>query len=156
MLVPAILYKEEIIREFKKLYYTEDLFLESGWLGQSHPRIEDESSPGYFQYAIIDNSRLLGYLSYQVNYYTSTAYNFDLLSFDKGNIIVGRDVFNKLEELISIFHRVEWHMAGGNHSERSYDRFCKKHNGKKHILKDALKDVKGNYRDDVIYEIVKE
>ena len=30
------------------------------------------------------------------------------------------------------------------------------HNGTKHILKDALKDNYGKYRDDVIYEIVKE
>lgn len=26
MLVPAILYKEEIIKEFQKLYYTDDMF----------------------------------------------------------------------------------------------------------------------------------
>ena len=63
-------------------------------------------------------------------------------------------MFNKLEELVSRLHRVEWRMVGGNPAERGYDSFCKRHNGTKHILKDAIKDRNGNYRDDVIYEIV--
>ena len=79
---------------------------------------------------------------------------FAIMSFDKGNFVVGKDVFDKMEELVELYHRVEWRMICGNPVERSYDRFCKKHNGKKHILKDAIKDKYGNYRDDVIYEIV--
>lgn len=46
-----------------------------------------------------------------------------------------------MEELVNIFHRVEWRMVGGNPVERSYDKFCKMHNGTKHILKDALGDM---------------
>ena len=53
------------------------------------------------------------------------------------------------------FHRVEWRMVGGNPSERSYDKFLKRHNGNKHILKDSIRDKYGNYRNDIIYEIVK-
>lgn len=34
MLVPAILYKEQIIKEFQTLYYTEDMMFESGCLNQ--------------------------------------------------------------------------------------------------------------------------
>ena len=45
-------------------------------------------------------------------------------------------------------------MIGGNPVERSYDKFCERHNGTKHVLKDALKDAEGNYRDSIIYEIV--
>jgi hypothetical protein len=45
-------------------------------------------------------------------------------------------------------------MVGGNPVERSYDRFCNKYGGTKHVLKDAMKDECGNYHDDIIYEIV--
>lgn len=156
MLVPAILYKEQIIKEFQTLYYTEDMMFESGCLNQWCPEIPEMPDEGRFDYAIVHNDKLIGYLSYQVDYYASKAYNFGLMSFDRGNITIGKDLFDKLEELVFRLHRIEWRMVGGNSVERSYDRFCEKHNGKKHILKDAIKDAKGNYRDDVIYEIVTE
>ena len=154
MLVPAILYKEQISKEFQRKFYTEDMFLETGSLYQWSPEILDNPADGQFDYAIIHNNKLIGYLSYRVDYYCSKVYNFGLMSFDKGNFVVGKDVFDKIEELVELYHRVEWRMICGNPVERSYDRFCKKHNGKKHILKDAIKDKYGNYRDDVIYEIV--
>ena len=68
--------------------------------------------------------------------------------------MVGKDVFDKLEELVSALHRVEWRAVGGNPACRGYDNFIKKHNGKKHILKDSIRDKDGNYHDDIIYEIV--
>lgn len=154
MLVPAILYKEQIKKNFQELYYTEDMFLETGSLGQWCTNISDTSSEGRFDYAIIQNDKLIGYLSYQVDYYVSKAYNFGLMSFDRGNVVVGKDLFHKMEELVSSFHRIEWRMVGGNPVERSYDRFCERHHGKKHILKDAIRDAEGKYRDDIIYEIV--
>ena len=36
----------------------------------------------------------------------------------------------------------------------SNDKFCKKHGGNKHILKDSVRDSHGNYHDDIIYEII--
>ena len=71
------------------------------------------------------------------------------------NIVVGKDVFDKLEELVNKFHRVEWRAVGGNPACRGYDNFIKRHNGNKHILKDCIRDKNGNYHDDIIYEIVK-
>ena len=155
MLVPAILYKEEIIKEFQKLYYTDDMLFETGCLEQWCPNISDIPKKGRFDYAITNKNKLIGYLSYQIDYYTSKAYNFGLMSFDRGNPIIGKDLFEKLKELVSTMHRVEWRMVGGNPVEKHYDKFCKKYNGNKHILKDSIKDKNGKYRDDIIYEIVK-
>lgn len=155
MLVPAILYKEEIIKEFQKLYYTDDMLFETGCLEQWCPNISDMPKEGRFDYAITNENKLIGYLSYQIDYYTSKAYNFGLMSFDRGNPIIGKDLFEKLKELVSTMHRVEWRMVGGNPVEKHYDKFCKKYNGNKHILKDSIKDKNGKYRDDIIYEIVK-
>ena len=154
MLVPAILFKSEIEDGFKKLFYTSDMFFESGSLNQCVPDITEDMGEGWFQYAIVTGEKVIGYLGYYVNYYTSNVYNFGLISFDKGNPLIGKDLFEKMEELVSRFHRIEWRMVGGNPVERSYDKFCKKHNGTKHVFKDTLKDAEGNYRDSIIYEIV--
>ena len=157
MLVPAILYKEQITKEFQKLFYTTDMMYETGCIEQWCPDIPKVPNEGQFSYAIVDSKdKLIGYLSYKVDYYCSKAYNFGLMSFDRGNFIIGRDLFKKMEELVSQLHKVEWRMVGGNPVEKHYDKFCFEHNGKKHILKDSIKDADGNYRDDIIYEIIKE
>ena len=155
MLVPAILHKEQIKKEFQKYFYTTDMLYETGGIENWIPQIAECPESWQFQYAIVDdNKKLIGYLGYSVDWYVSKVYNFGLFSFDRGNVLVGKDVFDKLEELVKIFHRVEWRAVGGNPACRGYDRFIKKHNGTKHILKDSIKDKNGEYHDDIIYEIV--
>lgn len=154
MLVPAILYRNEIAEEFQKLFYTQDMFYETGCLDQWTPEIPDNQEFGQFTYAIVNGEKLIGYLGYTVDYYNSKAYNFGLMSFDRGNPIIGKDLFDKIEELISELHRVEWRMISGNPVEKHYDKLIEMHNGKKHILKDSIKDKYGKYHDDIIYEIV--
>ena len=159
MLIPAIIKKNEILEAFKKYYYSDDMMYETGGLGNWSPDIKEETESGRFQYAIVDSEEnLLGYLDYHVDWYCSCASRFGLISFDRGNPIVGKDLFNELNKLINDYklHRIEWRMVGGNPVERSYDRFCNKHGGTKYILHDVLKDKYGNYRNDVIYEIITE
>ena len=157
MLVPAILYKEQIKKEFQKYYYTTDMVYETGCMCNWSPEIAECPNESQFQYAIVDkNEKLIGYLGYSVDWYASKAYNFGLFSFDRGNPLVGRDVFDKLEELIKTLHRVEWRAVGGNPACRGYDSFIERHNGTKHILKDSIKDKNGEYHDDIIYESVSE
>lgn len=156
MLIPAILYKEQIIKNMQKYFYTTDMMYETGCMKNWTPHIFDCPNESQFQYAIVDNEKLLGYLEYSVDWYISKADNFGLFSFDRGNVLVGKDVFDKLEELIKTLHRVEWRAVGGNPACRGYDNFIKRHNGTKHILKDSIKDKNGKYHDDIIYEIVSE
>ena len=157
MLAPAILYKEEITKGMQKYFYTDDMLYETGCMENWTPNIFDCPDGGQIQYAIVNsNNKLIGYLAYTIDWYTSKAYNFGLFSFDRGNPLIGKEVFNKLEELVSTLHRVEWRAVSGNPACRGYDAFIKRHNGNKHILKDAIKDSKGNYHDDIIYEIINE
>lgn len=155
MLVQAIEYKEQIMKEMQKYFHTIDMLYCNGGMENWVPEIVD--CPGWwqFQYAIIDkNENLIGYLEYAVDWYASKAYNFGLFSFSRGNVLIGRDVFEKLEELISTLHRVEWRAVSGNPACRAYDHFIKRHDGTKHVLKDSIKDKDGNYHDDIIYEVV--
>lgn len=158
MLIPAIVKKEEILNAFKTHYYTTDMMYETGGLYNWLPEIADNPDIGVFQYAVVSekDNKLIGYIAYTVDWYSSTASRFGIFSFDRGNITMGKDLFNELEKLIHEYklHRIEWRMVGGNPVERSYDKFCQKYNGKKHILTDAFKDKFGKYHDDIIYEII--
>ena len=155
MLVPAILYKDEIIKCMQKYFYTDDMMYAAGCMENWVPNIVESPEEGCYQWAMVDsNDKLIGFLVYRVDFYVSKAYNFGLFSFDRGNVLVGKDVYTKLEELVNTYHRVEWRAVSGNPACRGYDNFIKRHNGNKHILKDCIKDRKGDYHDDIIYEIV--
>lgn len=155
MLVPAITKKAELEEKFAQYLYAEDMFFYTGY---PHARVIPEisaDSEERFQWAIVDQGKVVGYLDYRVSLYNDSAYNFGLYSFDKGNIVVGRDLKEKIEQLVNKYHRVEWRMVGGNPVQRSYDRFCEKHGGRKIVLHDVCKDENGVYHDDIIYEIVR-
>ena len=157
MLIPAIIKKNEILEAFKRYYYSDEMMYETGSLSNWLPNIQEETEGNYFQYAIIgENEKLIGYLDYQIDWYCSCANRFGLISFDRGNPTIGKDLFKELNKLINDYklHRIEWRMIGGNPVERSYDRFCENFGGTKHILKDVVKDKYGKYHDDIIYEII--
>ena len=155
MLVPAILYKDQITKEFQKYFYTDDMMYVTGCLDNWCPNIVDCPDDKLFQFAVVDdNKKLIGYIGYTIDFYCSRVYNFGMFSFDRGNISFVKDVFNQLEDLIGKFHRIEWRAISNNPACRGYDNFIKKHNGNKHVLKDAVKDRNGIYHDDIIYEIV--
>lgn len=49
MLVPAILYKDEIRKKFMEYSYTEDMINYTGCLENSLPRIDEESNASIYQ-----------------------------------------------------------------------------------------------------------
>lgn len=157
MLMPAILRKKEIIYEFRKLQYTDDLMYEVGCLDNYMPDIADEPDKETYQYAIVDSKdNLVGYIGYSIDWYSSQAHRFGLMSFDRGNPLIGMALFEVMEKLIDELklHRISWYMVSGNPVERHYDKFCKKYGGRKIVLKDVFKDRSGRYRDSIIYEII--
>ena len=157
MLKPAILFKKEIENNFKNYFYTDDMMYETGCFENWIPNISEEDNEGSYQFAIVNSEdKVIGYLGYNINWYNSCASRFGLISFDRGNPLIGKDLYNELDKLINEYklHRIEWRMVGGNPAERGYDRFCKKYNGTKHILTDAIRDKYGKYHNDIIYEII--
>lgn len=155
MLKPARLYKAEIEKLFAEKLYTEDFFYYVGYPQWFRlPEIKDEEN--LYQWAILDGEKVIGYLGYRIDMYTDNVYSFGLLSFDKGNITLAKDVYKKLTELICKHHRVEWRAIQGNPAIRSYTRFCQKCGGTIHRFKDVTKGIDGDYKDEYIFEIIKE
>lgn len=158
MLKPAILYKSEIEHNMLKYQYTDDMVLYySGYLSSELPKIEEYADGNTYRYAIVDKyDKVLGYFSYYIDWYASSISDFGLFSFDRGNYLIGIDVYKHLMKVIRNYHihRMEWQMASGNPAEKHYDIFCHRYDGKKFILTDRVRDRYGHYRNQIIYEIL--
>ena len=157
MLKPAVLYKEQITKKFQERFYTDDMLYETGCNENWSPNIANCPDESTFQFAIVDKAdNCIGFVSFKIDWYSSQAYNFGIISFDKGNIVVGKALYEVMDMIMNEYkiYRIEWRMVGGNPVERSYDRFCKKYNGTKYVLHDVIKDKYGKYRDNVVYEIL--
>ena len=157
MLKPAICYKTEIENAIKQFYYTDDMMYYTGSNHSSSMEIPVDSNDGDYHYAVTGtDGRLIGYITYYVDRYSSCARGFGAFSFERGNIIMGQELLRLFERLINTLHRVEFRAVEGNPAVKHYDRFLQLHAdiGKKHILTDAFKDTNGKYHDDYIYEFV--
>ena len=155
MLKAAILYKKEIEKKFAEQLYTDDYFWYTGY-GTCNEIPNIELIDGDYKWAIVNkNDDVIGYFAYRIDSATDTVLNFGLYSFVKGNPLIGRDTFNKLEELISEHRRIEWRMIGGNPVQKHYDKLCDKYHGHRVCLHQVTKDIHGNYHDEYIYEIIK-
>lgn len=157
-LKPAILYKDQIAQKSRELYYTDDSFYYNGYI-TNDPIIvkEGDDYNERFQYAIVDNNKdLIGYISFHVDFYSKNADSFGLISFDRGNPIIGFAVKEVIDMLIEEFciHRLEFRCIGGNPVKRHYDWFCRNMNGKCHCLQDVIRDHRRDYHNVYIYEMI--
>jgi triacylglycerol esterase/lipase EstA (alpha/beta hydrolase family) len=154
MLKPAICYKDEIEKLFMKELYSQNYFYYAGYAHSNElPKITVKDYE--YQYAIVTpDNKVIGYLAYRIDAICSSVYDFGLYSFDKGNYLIGIDLYEEMEKLVSQYHRVEWKMIGGNPVQKHYDKFCKKHKGHIVVLHDVIKDELGKYHDEYIYEII--
>ena len=187
MLVPAIVYKDEIEKQFAKRMYDDDMFYYQGY-AHGHEMTEIKPQDNLYQWAIVGKrtargctivpddekdvykwiphnchygQKLIGYFAYRIDPVTDNVYNFGLYSFDKGNALIGHDVFKKMEELIEENHRVEWRCVGGNKALRGYENFATRIAEKIPYLKvnihqmtDVTRDNQGRYHDEYVFEIV--
>ena len=153
MLKPAILYKDIIEEEFAKILYSEDYYFYCGYVSGEPFSLNCEDN--LFNYAFVDkDDNVLGFLTYQIYDLADTVHNFGLISFDKGNPSLGRDLLNKMEELFQKHHKLEWRVIGDNPVKRHYDNFCSKYKGYRHHLHDVCKNLDGEYVDSYIYEVL--
>jgi len=153
MLKPAILYKDELEKKFAEVMYDEDYFLYMVYAhGHELPKIG--AFDNQYQWAIVSPEKfksyggiknvhipekVIGWFAYQVQPETDTVLNFGLYSFDRGNPIIGKDVFEKMEDLVFSHRRLEWRVIGGNPVIKHYDKFCYMNGGKRVTCMKLLK-----------------
>lgn len=168
MLVPAIIYKEDIKQEFLKRIYDLEMCYFMACANYSIQNILyivnfDECDCGNVQYAIIDdNKKIIGYFSYYIDYYNYTIHNFGLYSFDKNNSILGIDIYKEFKKIIKEInpHRIMWDVVIGNPVEKHYDKLFNRmikheYSGTIYTYHDCFKDKKGIYHNNKSYELIK-
>lgn len=157
MIKPAICFKSEIEDAMKEYFYTNDMMFYQGCINSYLIKVDEEGEGGKYQYAVVGaDNNLIGYIEYSVDYYSSCAYNFGAFSFERGNPIMGKELFELLEKLVKDMHRVEFRAISGNPAIKGYDKFLERYKdiGVKHIFRDEFRDLNGNYHDVYIYEFV--
>lgn len=157
MIKPAICFKEEIEKALAEYFYSEEMFFYRGCLENRLLAVYDNSDDGLIQLAVLDDKEnLIGFIEFTMNHYSSCASDFGAFSFDKGNPIMGKELFTLFEELLKTVHRLTFSAIEGNPATRGYDHFLQRHKdiGNKHVFIDTIKDRKGNYRNSYLYEFV--
>lgn len=157
MLKPAICYKTELEDALKQYFYTDDMMYYTGSNDNYSLEISNSCENGRYQWVVInEDESLIGYIGYHVDRYSSCVYNLSTFSFIRGNPIMGKELYNLLNDLIQKYHRVEFRAISENPAIKGYDKFLESHNdiGRKYIFKDTFKDASGKYHDDYIYEFI--
>lgn len=157
MLKPAQLYKDELNKKMVEGWYDiENMYYHSGPFAYSMDVADNNSDVREF--VCIDGERLIGYISYNVDYMSMSADNFGFISFDKGNVTLVKDVFNHIKDLFHSYHfnRVAWYCYADNPAIRGYRNFIQKFGGKEvGYLRQSTKLLDGKLHDSVIFEILK-
>lgn len=154
MLVPAISKKNDLEQLFAEHIYDDDMFLYNGY---PHCNSIPDLTPkeNIYRWAIVDSNKVIGYFTYYIETNSDNVCSFGLYSFDKGNPLIGIDVYRQMKALVKTHRRIEWRMIGGNPVKKHYDKFLKRMNGRKVLLKKVVKDMNGRYHNEYIYEIVR-
>lgn len=158
MIAPASNYRDKILELSRAMLYTDDYFYYCGRICHS-PIDTDEvaASSDVFQWAVLSAGlKVIGYISYCVDWYASSVNDIGILSFDKGSLDFGIAV----KQVLDLIHkeydvqRIEFSCILDNPARPHYDRYCERHEGSRYVLHSATRDEYGKYHDMVIYEIL--
>lgn len=131
MLKPAQLYKEKLHNEYVKTWYKPENIFYTGWTGDSIPKIPDNNYDSHRFVSVDKYDKLIGYISYSIDWVSMNADRFGIISFDKGNIEFARDVYKCICDLFEKYrmNRISWCAYVENPAIRAYRNFIKKHGG---------------------------
>lgn len=157
MLVPAQLYKKELLNEYVKTWYKPENIYYTGWTGDSLPDIPDNNYDSHHFVSVDKCGNIVGYISYSVDWISMNADRFGIISFDKGNLIFVKDVYKAIRDLFEVYHmnRISWFCYTDNPAIRGYRNFIKQHGGKEcGYYRQSAKLQDGKLHDSVIFEIL--
>lgn len=159
MLRPAQLYKNKLYDRCVEAWYKPENMFYTGWTGDSIPEIPDNNYNSHHFVSIDKNDNIIGYISYSVDWVSMNADKFGIISFDRGNIEFGKDVYRVICDLFKKYHmnRISWYAYVENPAVRAYRNFIKKHGGREcGYYRQRAKLQDGRLHDSVQFEILAE
>jgi hypothetical protein len=157
MLKPAQLYEEELRRKMVSCWHDPAYMYYSGWTGDEVPKLPDNYYDEHNFVSVDKDDNVIGYIAYHVSWSTMSAYNFGAISFDRGNLLFGRDLFTAIDNLFNRYHmnRIQWRVIADNPVAKSYKRFIMKHGGVEcSHLRQVARLLDGQLHDAIEYEIL--
>lgn len=157
-------YEGELDLLFVDTYYKEEYKYYNYFTYYKKCEISD-STWTWMEYVSLDNEgKTIGFISYYINRETGicdtlSIINFRKKGFNKDNVIFIKDLMQVIDDMFFKFNfkKLKFSVAVGNPSEKGYDRFIKKHNGR--VVGISYKNLKlfdGKYYDEKYYEIFRE
>lgn len=157
MLKPAQLYKEELEIKYIDTWYKPEYMYYSGWNGNEEIVLPGNNYESHHFVSVDEYDEIIGYITYFVSIGSMSAYNFGAISFDRGNILFAKDLYEAICNIFEKYHlnRMEWSCIADNPAIRGYRNFIKKHGGREcSYHRQVAKLMDGKLHDSVGFEIL--
>lgn len=99
MLKPAQLYAEELQRKNTEAWYKPENIFWNGGYGDSSFSFPDDNYNRHCFVSVDKNNQVIGYIGYEVDWAAMSAYGFEIINYDKGNLEFVRDLYQAICDL---------------------------------------------------------
>ena len=157
MLMPAQLYKDALRAELLKSWYKPENIYWSGWTGDEIIDIPENNYDMHCFVSIDKKRKMVGYISYNINWTAMNADRFGVISFEKGNLTFAKDLYQVICDLFEKYHmnRIGWTAFADNPAIRAYRNFIRKYGGRECGYKrQCVKLQDGKLHDSIEFEIL--
>lgn len=159
MLKAGQLYIDRLNKIMMERVWYDPYYMFYGGTGHYNFEMTDNNVDKHFFVSVDKEDRILGVVSYRIDWQARSAYNFGLMSFEKGSFMFLADIQRVVYDIFYKYNleRMEWFCFADNPAKKLYDAFIKKIGGavvgcfhRQAMLAD------GKLHDSVMYEILKE
>lgn len=157
MLMAAQLYEEQLQKENIKAWYNSENIFWNGGAGDSAIKLPENNYDSHNFVSVDKNEKIIGYISYAVDWSAMSADSFGAISFDKGNILFAKDLYMSICDIFEKYNmnRMSWWCYEDNPAIRGYRHFIKKHGGREcGRLRQFSRLQDGKLHDSVLFEIL--
>lgn len=154
-LKPAVLYLDQLNENLKNLTYSTEVAnltgnpLFDGVLIVDGAVNMDDCSTSAYKYAIVNNTTVIGYFTYKINWLTRAVGSIYLISFYERCPELGLLIYKEINRLIKKYHSVSWIAIDTCKALETYKKFVKRYNknGIINYYPQSLIDTDGCYHD---------
>ena len=155
----ALSYKDKIEKCFAENLYSDKMFYyRKNTRSFMQPTIHGDTINTIHQFVSIDKDKnLMGYIEFNIDKYKLEASSFRVFKFNSDITEITNDLNQILYDLIYKFlHRVEIIVVDSDPFIDIYENLLKEYTyiANKFIFTDAVKDIKGNYHNEIMYEFI--
>lgn len=160
MLLPAQLFAEELkLKNAATWYDTTRYMYWNGGCGSSDINLSDNTYDVHQFVSVDSNNKLIGYISYNIDWNALSADCFGAISFDIGNVIFAKDMTQAIDDIFCKYHlnRVQWACYTDNPAIKGYRAFIKRYGGREcAYYRQCTRLLDGKLHDSVSFEILAE